>query len=137
MDFEYGVVEMFGGPEMVTAPFSSAMTISSTCKHPDIAFDIIQFMTDVEAQEIIVKHLEDAPANLEVLGSDTFKNAGWSSASIDMGVFERSSRRVFSVPLNPNWTSWDTIMNDELAGVFDGTVDPQTALENIQKRVNQ
>lgn len=137
VDFEYGIVEMFGGPEKVTAPFSNAMTISSTCKHPDIAFDIINFMTDIEAQEIIVKNLEDAPANLEVLGSDTFKNAGWGSSQVDMGVFERSSKMLFSVPLNPNWTSWDTIMNDEMAGVFDGTVDPQTALDNIQKRIEQ
>ena len=137
VDFNYDVVELFGGDQQVTAPFGSAMTISQTCKHPDIAFDIINFMTDVEAQQIIVKNLEDAPANLEVLASDEFKNAGWTNADVDIDVFSRSSEMVYTPPVGANWSSWDTIFSDELAGVFDGTVDPQTALDNIEKRINE
>ena len=130
-------MEAFGGDKKVTAPFGSAMTISSTCKNPDIAFDIINFMTDVEAQNVIVKNLEDAPANLEVLNSDTFKNANWTSEQVDLGVFGRSGEMVYTPPVGPNWSSWDTIFSDEMAGVFDGTVDPQTALDNIEKRINE
>ena len=137
VDFNYDVVELFGGDYQVTAPFGSAMTISKTCEHPDIAFDIINFMTDVEAQQVIVKNLEDAPANLEVLASDEFKNAGWTSESVDIEVFSRSSEMVYTPPVGANWSSWDTIFSDELAGVFDGTVDPQTALDNIEKRINE
>lgn len=137
VDFNYDVVEAFGGDKKVTAPFGSAMTISSTCKNPDIAFDIINFMTDVEAQNVIVKNLEDAPANLEVLNSDNFKNANWTSEQVDLGVFGRSGEMVYTPPVGPNWSSWDTIFSDEMAGVFDGTVDPQTALDNIEKRINE
>lgn len=137
VDFNYDVVEMFGGEKKVTAPFGSAMTIAATCKHPDIAFDIINFMTDVEAQNIIVKNLEDAPANLEVLNSDAFKNAGWTKEKVDIGVFARSGEMVYTPPVGANWSSWDTIFSDEMAGVFDGTVDPQTAIHNIEKRISE
>lgn len=137
VDFNYDVVELFGGEQQVTAPFGSAMTISATCKHSDIAFDIINFMTDVEAQQIIVKNLEDAPANLEVLASDEFKNAGWTSEQVDIGVFVRSSEMVYVPPIGPNWSSWDTIFSDEMAGVFDGTVAPETAVQNAEKRINE
>lgn len=137
VDFNYDVVEMFGGEQQVTAPFGSAMTISATSEHPDIAFDIINFMTDVEAQQIIVKNLEDAPANLEVLASDEFKNAGWTSEQVDIDVFARSSEMVYAPPIGPNWSSWDTIFSDEMAGVFDGTVDPETAIQNAEKRINE
>lgn len=135
VDFNYDVVELFGGEQKVTAPFGSAMTISATCEHPDIAFDVINFMTDVEAQQIIVKNLEDAPANLEVLASDEFKNAGWTSEQVDIDVFVRSSEMTYAPPIGPNWSSWDTIFSDEMAGVFDGTVDPKTAIENAEKRI--
>lgn len=137
VDFNYDVVEMFGGEKKVTAPFGSAMTIAATCKNPDIAFDIINFMTDAEAQNIIVKNLEDAPANLEVLNSDAFKNAEWTKENVDIGVFARSSEMVYTPPAGADWSSWDTIFSDEMAGVFDGTVDPQTALDRIEKRIQE
>ena len=135
VDFDWDIAEMWGQKENVTCPFGSALTISSSCENPDAAFRFLNFMSDVDSQELIVEYKQDIPANLEVRQSETFTNAEWTGKPLDLDIFNR--QEVFALPMTPEWISWDTVWNDELAGVYDGTTDPETALENIEKKMKQ
>jgi multiple sugar transport system substrate-binding protein len=132
--FNWDMVEMFGG---ATPPFGSALTISANSKHPQEAFNLVNFMTDVEAQRIIAQNVQDAPANVAVLNSDIFLKAPWSQRAVDMTAFSRSVDIIFKPPVLPQWASWDTIWSDEFSGVFDGTVSPRQALENAERRMRE
>lgn len=135
VDFEWGITEMWKEKEAVTCPFSSCLAIASTTEHPEEAFRFINFMNDTASQELIVEYKQDAPANLEVLRSEKFTSAEWSSQPIDLDVFNRQA--VYALPLTPEWTSWNAIWSDELAGVYDGTADPAAALKNIEEKMKQ
>ena len=136
-DFEVEVSVPWGDQEKVTAPFGNALTISSNCKYPEQAFDLINFMTDVQGQEVIVKYAEDVPANMEVLNSDAFKNAPWSSHEIDFDQVIKCNEMTYVPPIGPNWTTWDAIINEEVTSIYDGTGDPQEVLDRIEKRINE
>jgi len=136
-DFEVGVSVPWGGKEKVTTPFGSALAISSACKYPEQAFDFINFMTDVQGQELIVENIQDVPANMEVLNSDAFKNAPWSSHEIDFDQVIKCNEMTYVPPIGPNWTTWDAIINEEMTSIYDGTGDPQEVLDRIEKRVNE
>ena len=94
-------------------------------------------MTDVQEQEVIVKYAEDVPANMDVLKSDAFKNAPWSSHEIDFDQVIKCNEMTYTPPIGPNWTTWDAIINEEMASIYDGTGDPQEVLDRIEKRVNE
>lgn len=136
-DFEVGVSVPWGDQEKVTSPFGNALAISSNCQYPEQAFDLINFMTDVQEQEVIVKYAEDVPANMDVLKSDAFKNAPWSSHEIDFDQVIKCNEMTYTPPIGPNWTTWDAIINEEMASIYDGTGDPQEVLDRIEKRVNE
>ena len=131
-DFHWDMAEVWAG---ATAPFGSALTISSQCKHPDEAFQFINFMNSVEGQTMIAENAQDAPASLEVLSSATFLDAPWTSKEVDMEVFARSVPITYQPPINKYWSTWDTIWSDEFAAVFDGAADSATVLANVEARM--
>lgn len=74
----------------------SALSINkqSTPEKKEAAWRFIQFMTGEEGQNMLAKTLADCPANLKVLGSDTFVNQEVNGKKLSLDVIGLEQSRV-------------------------------------------
>lgn len=131
-ELNWDIAPVWKNKERATPIFGSGLAISKDCKNPEAAFKIIEFMTSEEGQMPIVEMVQDAPANLSVLGSDAFLKAAWSEKEINMNTFAESADAIFVPPLVPEWNEIQKIFDDNLAGVFMNERSVEEALEQIQ-----
>jgi len=135
VDFEWDIAPMWQGREQAVSAFGSGLAISRDSKHAAQAFAAIDFLTDVEAQEVVIKYAQDVPANLEVQQSDAFLNPGWATRDVNMAAFGESSAFVFRAPLIPEWNEMQAAFDDNLGTFWNEGGDAATQLAKIQSQL--
>ncbi len=135
-DFNWDIAPMWGGEEQAVSAFGSGLAISRDSENPDAAFTAIDFLTDVEAQGLIIENAQDVPANIEVQKSDAFLKPTWAGTTeINMAAFGESSDFVFTSPLIPEWTEMQAAFSDNLGTFWNEGGDAKTQLDVIQAKL--
>jgi len=134
-DLNWDIAPLFGQKRNATVAFGSALTISRQCKHKDIAFQVIKFLTSIEGQTPIVVNAEDAPANINLLKSDLFLNPPWLKRKINMEAFFESTDMLIDLPITSKWNEMLSIFGDYLDEVFMNQTSVEEALKNIQEEL--
>lgn len=132
----WDIAPLFSNVQPATVLFGSGLAITSDCPTPDDAFKVIEFLTSVEGQMPIVEMLQDAPANIELLGSEAFLTTDWAGGQeINLQALVDSVDLAFPLPLTPHWNEMLTILGDNLAEMFLGITDAQTSLDAAQQQL--
>lgn len=131
-DLNWDIAPLWHDDEPGTVMFGSALAITKDCADYDACFAVIDYLTSVDGQLPIAENAQDAPANLEVLGSDAFQNAAWTDKDINLSTFEESAGMVFAPPLVPEWNQIQAIFDANLGPFFLNEVDAVTTVEAIQ-----
>ncbi|MBO0922589.1 sugar ABC transporter substrate-binding protein [Cellulomonas sp. zg-ZUI222] len=134
-DFEWDIAPLWQGDEQAVSAFGSGLAISRDSKHAEQAFAAIDFLTDAEAQQVIIKNAQDVPANLEVQGSEAFLEPEWATREVDMSAFGASSAFVFTSPLIPEWNQMQAAFDDNLGTFWNEGGDAKAQLDVIQKKL--
>jgi multiple sugar transport system substrate-binding protein len=135
VDFNWDIAPMWQGEEQAVSAFGSGLAISRDSKHAEQAFQAIDFLTDAEAQAVIIKNAQDVPANLEVQQSEAFLKPEWATREVNMGAFGESSSFVFRSPLIPEWNEMQAAFDDNLGTFWNEGGDAKTQLDTIQKQL--
>lgn len=132
---EWDLAPLWQQKKQAVAAFGSGLAISRDCKNPDAAFKAIAYLTDAEAQAVIITSKEDVPANIAVQQSDTFLKPSWMTKPINMAAFPESTKFVFKSPFIPEWEEMQKAFTDGLAAFWLGTQQAKPALEAIQSQL--
>lgn len=132
-DFNWDIAPMWQGEEQAVSAFGSGLAISRDSKKAEQAFEAIDFLTDAEAQAVIIKNAQDVPANLEVQNSEAFLKPEWATREVNMAAFGESSGFVFRSPLLPEWNEMQAAFDDNLGTFWNEGGDAKTQLDIIQK----
>ena len=132
-DFNWDIAPMWQGEEQAVSAFGSGLAISRDSDKADKAFAAIDYLTDVEAQEVIIKNAQDVPANLAVQQSDAFLKPAWATREVNMAAFGESAEFVFTAPLIPEWNEMQAAFDDNLGTFWNEGGDAQEQLTTIQK----
>lgn len=131
-DLNYDIAPLWHQKESGTTAFGSGLAISQNCKYPEVAYQVIDFLTSVEGQMPIVEMKQDAPVNIELLSSEKFLSAQFASRAIDMNVFSESADQIMDLPLGPYWNEMTEICGNHLSELFNGQKEAAEVAENIQ-----
>jgi len=136
-DFNWDVAPIPNGKGNGTVMFGQGLAVTSVSENKKAAFKVIEALTSVTAQESIVASKWDIPSNVEVLSSDLFLNADWSSNKIDMGaVADAISKGAISLPYNPDWNQMHDVIGNVINEVLSGNVAVNEAAVRIQQELN-
>jgi multiple sugar transport system substrate-binding protein len=133
--FKWDIAPLFKNKVRATVIFGSGLAVSKDCKNPDAAWKLIEFLTSAEGQAPIVSNLQDAPANIDILNSDAFLKASWSTATINMAALGESADAAFALPLTPKWNEMNTIFDTSLGEVFANRAQVKPTMDAIQKQL--
>jgi len=134
-DINWGIAPMWGGEEQAVSAFGSGLAVTRDADNPEKAFEAIDFLTDTEAQTVIIDKAQDVPANLEVQASDAFLTPAWAPEGLNMGAFGESSAFIFRAPFIPQWNELQAALNDNLGTFWNEGGDAQTELDKIQTQL--
>ena len=134
-DFNWDIAPMWQGDDQAVSAFGSGLAISRDSENPDDAFTAIDYLTDTEAQQVIIDNAQDVPANVEVQKSDAFLKPTWATKDINMGAFGESSAFVFTAPLIPEWNEMQAAFDENLGTFWNEGGDAQTQLDKIQTQL--
>lgn len=131
-DFNWDIAPMWQGENQAVSAFGSGLAISRDSENAEEAFAAIDFLTDAEAQEVIIDNAQDVPANLEVQQSEAFLSPEWATKDINMGAFGESADFIFTSPLIPEWNEMQAAFDDNLGTFWNEGGDAQTQLDTVQ-----
>lgn len=134
-DINWDIAPMWSGQEQAVSAFGSGLAISRDSENPEEAFAAIEFLTDAEAQQIIIENAQDVPANLEVQQSEAFLSPEWAPEGLNMGAFGESSAFIFQAPLIPEWNEMQAAFDDNLGTFWNEGGDAQTELDKVQAQL--
>jgi len=134
-DFDWDIAPMWQGDEQAVSAFGSGLAISRDSEHADKAFEAIDYLTDAEAQQVIIDNAQDVPANVQVQQSDAFLEPEWATKDINMGAFAESSDFVFTSPLIPEWNEMQATFDDNLGTFWNEGGDAKAQLDAIQTKL--
>lgn len=134
-DFDWDIAPMWQGDEQAVSAFGSGLAISRDSEHADKAFEAIDYLTDAEAQQVIIDNAQDVPANVQVQQSDAFLKPEWATKDINMAAFAESSGFVFTSPLIPEWNEMQATFDDNLGTFWNEGGDAKTQLDAIQTKL--
>ena len=135
VDFNWDIAPMWGGEQQAVSAFGSGLAISRDSESPEQAFQAIDFLTDAEAQAVIIKNAQDVPANLEVQQSEAFLSPEWTTREVNMGAFGESAAFVFTAPLVPEWNEMQAAFDDNLGTFWNEGGDAAAQLAIIQTQL--
>lgn len=119
----------------VTNAFFNGLTITTTSKHQEEAFKVIEALTTLEAQTPIIESGQDAPATKAALSSDAFLNAEYGGRKINMSAFADS--RLYDQPLNPKWNEMMKVIDDKLGVYFNNQATLDDTVKQIQEGLDK
>ncbi|MBO3103934.1 ABC transporter substrate-binding protein [Cellulomonas fengjieae] len=134
-DFNWDIAPMWQGDEQAVSAFGSGLAISRDSKKAEQAFEAIDFLTDAEAQAVIIKNAQDVPANLEAQNSEAFLKPEWATREVNMAAFGESSSFVFRSPLLPEWNEMQAAFDDNLGTFWNEGGDAKAQLDIVQKKL--
>jgi multiple sugar transport system substrate-binding protein len=134
-DINWGIAPLWGGEQQAVSAFGSGLAVTRDSENPEQAFEAIDFLTDVEAQTVIIDKAQDVPANLEVQESDAFLNPSWAPEGLNMGAFGESSEFIFRAPFIPEWNEMQAAFDDNLGTFWAEGGDAKTELDKVQAQL--
>ncbi len=134
-DFNWDIAPMWHDEEQAVAAFGSGLAISRDSKKSEQAFQAIDFLTDAEAQTVIIDKAQDVPANLAVQSSEAFLKPEWATREVNMAAFGESSAFVFRSPLIPEWNEMQAAFADNLGTFWNQGGDAAEQLTLIQGKL--
>lgn len=134
-DFNWDIAPMWRGSEQAVTAFGSGLAISRDSDFAEQAFEAIDFLTDAEAQEVIIRNAQDVPANIHVQNSDAFLSPEWATREINMAAFGESSEFIFTSPLIPEWNEMMAAFDDNLGTFWNEGGDAAERLGVIQTQL--
>ncbi|THV23526.1 sugar ABC transporter substrate-binding protein [Glycomyces paridis] len=136
VDFNWGIAPLWGGQEQAVSAFGSGLAITRDAEDPAKAFEAIDFLTDAEAQTVIIDKAQDVPANLEVQQSDAFLTPAWAPEGLEMNAFGESADFIFRAPFIPEWNEMQAAFSDSLGEFWNDGGDAQAELDAIQTQLD-
>jgi multiple sugar transport system substrate-binding protein len=134
-DINWGIAPLWGGKEQAVSAFGSGLAVTRDSENPEQAFEAIDFLTDTEAQTVIIDKAQDVPANLEVQQSDAFLKPAWAPEGLNMGAFGESSEFIFRAPFIPEWNEMQAAFDDNLGTFWAEGGDAKTELDKVQTQL--
>jgi len=134
-DINWGIAPLWGGKEQAVSAFGSGLSITRDSENPQKAFEAIDFLTDTEAQTVIIDKAQDVPANIQVQQSDAFLKPAWAPEGLNMAAFGESSDFIFRAPFIPEWEEMQAAFNDNLGTFWNEGGDAKTELDKIQTQL--
>lgn len=134
-DFNWGIAPMWHGAEQAVSGFGSGLAVTRDAENPQQAFGAIDFLTDTEAQTVIIDQALDVPANLEVQQSDAFLKPSWAPEGLNMGAFGESSEFIFRAPFIPQWNEMMAAFDDNLGTFWNEGGDAKAELDKVQTQL--
>lgn len=134
-DFNWDIAPMWQGSEQAVSAFGSGLAISRDSDKSEQAFAAIDFLTDAEAQKVIIDKAQDVPANLAVQQSDAFLKPSWATREVNMAAFGESAEFIFTAPLIPEWNEMQAAFTDNLGTFWNEGGDAQAQLTLVQKQL--
>lgn len=136
--FRWGVAPLPKKKERKSMIASHGWVICSQCKHPEMAWEFLKFITGLEGARAVVEMGDLCPA-LKPLEKEFVENPAYSSGE-DNHVYLRELEYgfldpVFRVPASGSEVQ--TVWNDELGRLEAGVQNVKETLERIQKRINK
>ena len=134
-DFNWDIAPMWQADEQAVSAFGSGLAISRDSKKSEQAFKAIDFLTDAEAQTVIIDKAQDVPANLAVQSSEAFLKPEWATREVNMAAFGESAAFVFRAPLIPEWNEMQAAFSDNLGSFWNQGGDAEEQLTVIQGKL--
>lgn len=139
--FEWAVAPIPRGPQATADTaygWPDSMAIASTCEHPDVAWDFINFMTGPE-RTIDLTFGGKIPIYQPVALSDEFLEEGQQPDN--MGFLLEWAEHTGPTTFTPGWGEWRGYtdgagLEGQLDDVFNGNTDLETALQNATEHAN-
>lgn len=131
-DLNWDIAPLFGQVQNATVPFVGGIAISSQTEHPDVAWQVLQFLESAEGQQLIVDLGQDAPTNIDLLTSDEFLGEDYAGRVINMEAFADSADMIVSVPLIPEWNEMWQIVGNYIGEVYLDTMSVEDAANATQ-----
>ena len=133
----WDVSPIWQGEVQATPAFFSGLAVSAASKHPDVATEVVQFLTSPEGQEPIALNGEDVPASLEVASSPSFVEPTWLKDDVNLGAFAESAAFTYVPPLVPQFNEIVKAFTDNMASVWSGDDSVKNGLDRVQSAVEQ
>lgn len=100
-----------GGTEAV----GTGLAVCADSKNPQVAFDVVDFMTSFKGEVPIVTNKEDIPANRKA--SDMWYREQLGVIAPDQ--WTTMNQEIFSPHIPPTWNQWQGVIGNELGLFFD------------------
>jgi len=135
MPFKYKVMPMpipEGGKDYSAPTGMNFLSISKTSKHPDEAYDFIEFMCTYEGANIIA-----SKGTLTAFGEDGVKDTYLDAVDQETDTLAKivfSSNNVIEQIYHENYTAVETILREEMELYMIGEQDIDTTMNNFESR---
>ncbi len=133
----WGVSPVWQGEVQATPAFFSGLAVSAASKHPEVATEVVQFLTSETGQLPIALNGEDVPASIAVASSEDFVNPSWLSSPVSLDAFAESATFTYVPPLVPEFNEIVKAFTDNMASVWSGDDSVQNGLDRVQAAVEQ
>ena len=109
--------------------------MSKTTEHPELAYDLIEYMTtNYEVQKAVDEEGVGIPALTEYLESEEFKTNYGGGAAYNKEAFVNMAKVGTSWEFAGIWADINDTLTSEFNAYITGATDIDTALDNLQKK---
>lgn len=109
--------------------------MSKTTEHPELAYDLIEYMTtNYEVQKAVDEDGVGIPALTEYLESEEFKTNYGGGAAYNKEAFVNMAKVGTSWEFAGIWADINDTLTSEFNAYITGATDIDTALDNLQKK---
>lgn len=136
-DFEWDVAVLPKKMHRASTLAVVCYAIAAQTKHPEAAWQLIQFLMSPEGQIAVAESGHAIPSRKSVASSKHFLEAKVIPQKINAKVFLESVNYARPVPANAHWAEIDERINREMELVFLGKMTAKEAILKMQKDIEK
>jgi multiple sugar transport system substrate-binding protein len=134
-EFKWGVAPLPKKKERATPLFTVAFVVSSQCKHPKEAYELVRFLSGKGGNEVIGKLGLAVPSMVDIANSPVFLSP--EKLPKNSEVFLKTMDYARQQPITPQWEEMGNIFNQYLEELFLNKKTPSETARDITREVNQ
>ncbi len=134
-DIDWDIAPLWQGKQQAVWSLTAGLAISKDAANPQAAFDALNFITGVQAGEIMIDSQFDVPANIEAQAGPVMEDPSWMDDEKNTGAIAESSAFVVSEPFVPDWPEMSAAIGEGMGDVFSGSRPASEVLPEIQARL--
>jgi multiple sugar transport system substrate-binding protein len=134
-DFKWGVAPLPKKKNRVSPLFTVAFVVSSQCKYPKEAYELVRFLSGKGGNEVIGKLGLAVPSMVDIANSPVFLSP--EELPENSEVFLETMDYARLQPVTPQWEEMGSIVNQQLEELFLDKKRPAEAAKDITREVNQ